>query len=132
MRPAYLKIDNSITWRLKTIKFKEFLANAFAELRAKNIKNLIIDLRGNGGGDMDIGFELARYLAQKNLPPYAESRRLVRNVAPQPELLEISRYIQRRIEKRFKNGIRAQSFTKKLKTNISRFCRTQRRQLSGS
>ncbi len=88
---AYLKIDNSITWRLKTIKFKEFLANAFAEMRTKNIQNLIIDLRGNGGGDMDVGFELSRYLTQKQLPIYAESRRLVRNIQPQPEL---TKYLQ--------------------------------------
>jgi Peptidase family S41 len=85
---GYLKIDNSITWRLKTIKFKEFLANAFAELRTKNVKNLIIDLRGNGGGDMDVGFELSKYLAKKTLAPYAESRRLVRNTAAQPDLLK--------------------------------------------
>lgn len=83
---GYLKIDNFITWRLKTVKFKEFLAGSFAELRAKNVKNLIIDVRGNGGGDMDPGFELARYLAKEKLGPYAESRRLVRNVAAQPDL----------------------------------------------
>lgn len=83
---GYLKMDNSITWRLKTIKFKEFLATGFAELRAKDIKNLIIDVRGNGGGDMDPGFEISRYLAKEKLPPYAPGRRLVRNVGPQPEL----------------------------------------------
>ncbi len=88
---GYLKIDNSITWRLKKIKFKEFLANAFAELRTKNVKNLVIDLRGNGGGDMDVGFELARYLAQKELPIYADSKRLVRNIAAQPDL---AKYLQ--------------------------------------
>ena len=32
---AYLKIDNSITWRLKTIKFEEFLAKAFAEFKGQ-------------------------------------------------------------------------------------------------
>lgn len=85
---AYLKIDNSITWRLKTIKFKEFLADAFAEMRQKNTQNLIIDLRGNGGGDMNIGFELSKYLTRKDLPVYAASHRLVRNVAPQTDLLK--------------------------------------------
>lgn len=87
---GYLKIENSITWRLKTIKFKEFLAKSFADLKVKGITELIIDLRGNGGGDMDPGFELSRYLAGEKLGPYAESRRLVRNVEAQPEL---ARYV---------------------------------------
>jgi hypothetical protein len=85
---AYLKIENFITWRLKKIKFKEFFADAFAAMRANRVKRLILDLRGNGGGDMEPGFELSRYLAQKPLAPYAASRRLVRNVAAQPDLLK--------------------------------------------
>ena len=111
-KTGYLKIDNSITWRLKTIKFKEFLANAFAELRAKNIKNLIIDLRGNGGGSMDIGFELSRYLATKKLRPYAESRRLVRNVAAQPELLKYLDTYSDELIDGLKSGIPANMFRK--------------------
>ena len=109
---GYLKIDNSITWRLKTIKFKEFLANAFAELRSKNIKNLIIDLRGNGGGDMDPGFELARYLTNKKLRPYAESHRLVRNVAAQPELLKNLDMYSNELKDGLKNGVPATSYKK--------------------
>lgn len=87
---GYLKIANSITWRLKQIKYKEFLADAFARLREKNIKTLVVDLRGNDGGDGNLGFELARYLAKTELPPYATSRRLVRNVSAQTE---ISKYL---------------------------------------
>lgn len=109
---GYLKIDNSITWRLKTIKFKEFLANAFTELRTKNIKNLIIDLRGNGGGDMDVGFELSRYLAKEKLAPYAESKRLVRNVAAQKDLLKnISTYSDE-LKFALENGVPANMFRK--------------------
>ncbi len=109
---GYLKIDNSITWRLKTIKFKEFLANACAELRAQNSKNLIIDLRGNGGGDMDPGFELSRYLATKKLAPYAASRRLVRNVAAQPELLPYLDTYSDELKEGLKTGVPATMFRK--------------------
>lgn len=102
---GYLKIENFITWRLKTIKFKEFLAKAFADMRAKNIKNLIIDVRGNGGGDMDPGFEISRYLAAKKLPPYAESRRLVRNVSAVPDLAKYISTYDDAIMNALKNGV---------------------------
>ncbi len=107
---GYLKIENSITWRLKTIKFKEFLANAFAELRAKNIKNLIIDLRGNGGGDMDVGFEFSRYLAKTKLGVYAESKRLVRNVAAQTDLAKYLDTYSDELKFAVKNGVPAANF----------------------
>lgn len=109
---GYLKIDNSITWRLKTIKFKEFLANTFAELRTKKIKNLIIDLRSNGGGDMDVGFELSRYLAKKKLVRYAESRRLVRNVSAQPEIAKNLDTYSDELKFAIKNGVPAPMFRK--------------------
>jgi hypothetical protein len=102
---AYLKIENSITWRLKKIKYKEFLAAAFAEMRAKAVKNLIIDLRGNGGGDTGIGLELARYLAKENLPNYIESRRLVRNVAAQNDLLKYLDTYSDALKNSLKNGV---------------------------
>ena len=102
---GYLKIDNSITWRLKTIKLKEFLANAFAELRAKNVKNLIVDLRGNGGGDMTIGYELAKYLAKIELPVYADSKRLIRTVEAQPDLLKYMQIYNEGVKFALQNGV---------------------------
>lgn len=109
---AYLKIDNSITWRLKTVVFKEFLADAFAQIRARNVKNLIIDLRGNGGGDMNVGYELLKYLAQKELPIYAEGRRLVRNVLPQPELAKYLDTYSAELKSNLQNGLSANLFVK--------------------
>lgn len=85
---AYLKIGNFITWRLKNIDSKKFLAGAFSRMAAANTRILIVDLRGNGGGDTDAGYELARYLARKKLPPYLTAKRLVRNVSARPDILK--------------------------------------------
>lgn len=109
---GYLKMSNSITWRLKKIKFKEFLAAAFSELRAKKIKNLIIDVRENGGGDMDPGFEISRYLAKEKLPPYAESRRLVRNVSANPDLSKYLSTYDVTIMNGVKNGVPTDQYRK--------------------
>lgn len=109
---GYLKIENSITWRLKSIKFKEFLAEAFDRLSREKVENLIIDLRGNGGGSMDIGFELSKYLTPKTLPPYAASRRLVRNVAARPDLIEYLSTYSDELVNALKNGVPTSSYQK--------------------
>jgi C-terminal processing protease CtpA/Prc len=109
---AYLKIPNSITWRLKKIKFKEFIADAFSQMRASNVKYLIIDLRGNGGGDMSVGFELARHLAKEKLPVYAEGKRLVRNVAAQTELVKYLETYSDNLKLRLQNGISPDAYKK--------------------
>ena len=109
---AYLKIENSITWRLKTVKYREFLADAFTQIRAKGVKNLIIDLRGNGGGDTGIGLELARYLARETLPNYIESRRLVRNVAAQADLLKFLDTYSEELKNTLRNGLSANLYKK--------------------
>lgn len=100
-----MKIENSITWRLKDIKFKEFLANAFAEIRKQNIKNLIIDLRGNGGGDTNVGYELSKYLAAKELPEYIKSKNFIRNVAPQKDLAKYLETYDDELKSALENGV---------------------------
>ena len=104
---GYLKIENSLTWRLKTIKFKEFLASSFAELRAKNVANLIIDLRGNGGGDTEVGFELVKYLAKRDLPEYISVKRLVRNVSAQKDLTKYLDTYSDELKSGLQNGVPA-------------------------
>jgi len=44
------------------INVKNTLDTTFTYFRRKNIKNLIIDLRGNSGGDLMFGYDLAPYL----------------------------------------------------------------------
>lgn len=109
---GYLKIGNSITWRLKSIEPKKFLAEAFSRMRAADTRNLIIDLRGNGGGDTDVGYELARYLARKKLPAYLKGRRLVRNVSAQPEILEYLDTYSDALKAGVRDGLRASKYRK--------------------
>jgi hypothetical protein len=45
--------------------FRAFLHSVFGELKAKRIRNLIIDIRENGGGDSSLGDELMQYIAKK-------------------------------------------------------------------
>ena len=44
------------------IDYKVFFKETFKDLNQKGIQNLIIDLRGNGGGYADVGTELFSYL----------------------------------------------------------------------
>lgn len=44
-------------------RFKNFADSAFAEIKKKNINDLIIDIRENGGGNSIIGDELFQYIS---------------------------------------------------------------------
>ena len=46
-------------------EYKKFMDTSFGEFAEKGIKNLIIDVRGNGGGPSDAGIYLLRYLSQR-------------------------------------------------------------------
>lgn len=47
------------------LKYKSFLQDAFREVRAKGIQNLVLDLRDNEGGEEPLGVLLYSYLARK-------------------------------------------------------------------
>ncbi len=63
---GYLKIGTFVTNKL-TIDWKKFLNNAFDELAEKSIQNLIIDIRGNEGGDDEVNLVLGKKLAKKQI-----------------------------------------------------------------
>jgi hypothetical protein len=54
-------------------KFKTFLSEMFSSLKNKNIKNLIIDIRNNGGGNSDLGDELLKYICPVPFTQYEKT-----------------------------------------------------------
>jgi Peptidase family S41 len=63
---GYLKIGTFVTNKL-TIDWKKFLSNAFDELAENNIQNLIMDIRGNEGGDDEVNLVLGKKLAKRQI-----------------------------------------------------------------
>ncbi len=54
--------------------FKEFIDNSFMEINQKGIKNLIVDVRFNGGGSQQSSIHLLRYLVDKPFIYYANAQ----------------------------------------------------------
>jgi C-terminal processing protease CtpA/Prc len=71
---AYLKISRFFKddYDEPATVYADFFRNAFKQIREKNIGNLIIDLRGNGGGIGSNVAELLRYLTSKAFIPTKE------------------------------------------------------------
>ncbi len=46
-------------------KLRSFFKSSFKEIKKKNIKNLVVDVRGNGGGSVVLSNLLTKYIADK-------------------------------------------------------------------
>jgi C-terminal processing protease CtpA/Prc len=55
----------------ETEKFSDFVDNAFGEIRARGVEHLIVDLRGNDGGDPFCSTHLLAYIESKPVPYFA-------------------------------------------------------------
>lgn len=53
-------------------KFKIFTDSMFREIKERKVKNLVIDIRRNGGGDSKLGDELLQYLSHKPFVQFGE------------------------------------------------------------
>ena len=69
---AYLKIGSFNYYGPETAIFKEYVDESFQKLFDSNFKNLIIDLRGNGGGDPYASTHLLSYLMNKEYQYFAK------------------------------------------------------------
>jgi hypothetical protein len=72
------------SWGLYRSAFdwKAWLANAFTQINAASPKTLLIDLRGNEGGNDEIGPEVLSYLTDKPVAPQAGKRRVAYRTIP--------------------------------------------------
>lgn len=71
-KTAYLRLsdfhDNS--WRKYNLSYSTEYRNDFKYIFDNNIQNLIIDLRGNEGGNPGIGIEMLKYICTSSYQPY--------------------------------------------------------------
>jgi len=63
----YYKVRDSYTY------FKDFIDSSFVEINSKKSKNLIIDVRNNGGGSQSASIHLLRYLVDKPFTYYSNA-----------------------------------------------------------
>jgi hypothetical protein len=64
--------------------FNNFMDSCFKEIKKNNTSNLIIDTRGNDGGDPYCAAELFSYLEHEPLPYFREAHRYARLLEPIP------------------------------------------------
>ena len=81
---AYLRLGSFVTWKMK-LDWKGFLNTSFQEIEQAGIKHLILDIRGNEGGNDEVVSVLGQYLFWK--PVRVEgTQKLLRYVKIPPEL----------------------------------------------
>lgn len=102
---AYLKIPHSLTWRLRKVDYKTFIADAFAEVRARSVRRLIIDWRGNDGGDEAVGMFVASYLAARPINCYDQKIRFVKSTKVDDDLFKHLTFYDEKLQQGLKNGL---------------------------
>ena len=59
-----LTLGTFVTWKM-SLNWRKFIKDAFAQMESKNIDKLILDIRGNGGGNSSVQELLFGYLTNK-------------------------------------------------------------------
>ncbi len=83
---AYLRLGSFVTWKME-MNWKKFLRKSFETMQKDHVTNLVLDIRGNAGGDDEVNLELARYLVSKRAE-MTGVRQLMRYVKVPAELNE--------------------------------------------
>lgn len=77
---AALRIGTFAIWNWKDFNYSEWLDQAFTKLEEKGIQSLIVDIRGNGGGDGNAKDEVLSYLVKEKMERKNDTRSLIRTV----------------------------------------------------
>ncbi len=83
---AILKMHSFATFNTD-FEWKKFLKNVFNELKTNNISNLIIDIRGNEGGDNEVVEYILKQIIKekitiKNIPTTSAYRKIPEDIKP--------------------------------------------------
>ena len=83
---AILNMNTFVTWKME-MKWKKYLDSVFSVLETKNIPNLIIDVRGNEGGNSDVTNYLINKLQTKDcqsdvIIPHLKYKKVSPNLKP--------------------------------------------------
>ena len=101
---AYLKVSlfSSGFKSKKGQRFNKFISNAFKTIKSKGVTSLVLDLRGNQGGDVKPQLELLRHLVKEPFHLYKEVFANVRSL-PNPENYEFDILSKTEFKKNFVN-----------------------------
>ena len=83
---AIMKIGTFAIWNWKDFNAKTWLKEAFQELEDRKVKRLMVDIRGNGGGDDGARNELLSYLIKEKVNMENTFRKLIRTTQVAEEL----------------------------------------------
>lgn len=72
-KTAVITIRSFAYYGNKFLTYKKFIDESFQKMRSKGFKNLIIDVRMNGGGPSDAGIYLLRYIAKEQFVYFKSS-----------------------------------------------------------
>ncbi|GAB5564237.1 MAG: S41 family peptidase [Winogradskyella sp.] len=84
---AIMKIGTFAIWEKKNFDYKIWLSDCFSRLEKSKVENLIIDIRGNGGGLTDPANHLISYLISEDLICNKQKKVLIKTVKYNEEIL---------------------------------------------
>ncbi len=111
--PLSINIDNGTAYLKVTLfsngvksndgkRYSKFIKNAFKTFKEKGITNLVLDLRGNQGGDVKPQLELLRHIIKEPFHLYKEVFANVRSL-PNPDYYEFDLLSRTEFKKNFTN-----------------------------